>query len=66
MYELIPILKIRVWLAQPAIYFSLALFFGLMSVPQHPRSDLADRFLQYFFSICAALFLYSALAWFPK
>ena len=66
MYELIPLVKIKVWLAMPAVYFSLALFFGLMSVPQHPRADLTDRFLQYFFSLAAALFLYSALAWFPK
>jgi hypothetical protein len=66
MYEIIPVLKIKIWLAQPAVYFALALFFGLMSVPQPRGADLIDRFLQYFLSILAALFLYSALAWFPK
>jgi hypothetical protein len=64
--EFIPFTEIVVWLSRTAVYYSLALFFGLMSIPQHPRADLETRLCQYFFAMMAAIFLYVALTWFPK
>ena len=46
---------------RPALFFAMALFFSLMSIPMPRGWDLMDAGIKYFLAVMAAIMLYAGL-----